>query len=282
MPTAATSHPPPAHTRPENAYTTRRFITDDERKRLRLGPKPTRYAYNLEPHRSFFPLRLARYPALAETIADEVNAARNRDPNALPLKLADIGSGRGRSLQYTEPLGVADAVEWHGIDLESHRAHNPARWTSLTDANIEQGLPWDDATFDIAVCEQVLEHLTNPTAVLQDIRRILKPRGLIVAGVPVFPAPVAATRRLLVPKDTRKHRVETGHPQTFSAASFARLVTQAGIAVEQVRGFRIISGGPLLRPLENTFAWYRFARRVGAALPGLCVEAQVVARKPQS
>jgi hypothetical protein len=51
------------------------------------------------------------------------------------------------------------------------------------------------------------------------------------------------------------------------------------LEIEQVRGFRIVSGGPL-RPLESYRWWWQFNRRLGARLPSLCTEVQVVAQKP--
>lgn len=257
---------------PANPLLVKRSEPASEQLVREKGVRTVRYAYGVEPGRLHFPLRLARYAGVAEAIANAVNAA----PQDTTLKLLDVGSGRGRSLRYTEPFNLQHRIEWHGVDLESQRAHKPEHWASLTDLDVESGLPFDDAAFDIAICEQVLEHLQNPTKVLQDMARILKPGGLIIAGVPTFAAPVAAARRLLISE--KAQRIETGHPQTFSSNSFAKLIESAGFTVTNVRGFRILSGG-LLKPLENTPWWYSLNRKVGAALPSLCVETQVLATR---
>ncbi len=253
--------------------------------RKRRGPAPEHvqvnrgltempYAYSVEPARSHFPLRLARYAALAETIAE---AASARQPER-PMRLLDVGAGRGRSLRYTEAFGVADRAEWHGIDLESHRVYKPERWASLRDVNVEDGLPFDDAAFDFAVCEQVLEHLERPGPVLGEMRRVLRPGGRLVAGVPVFPGPIAALRRGLFSGPARALGLKTGHPQTFSAKSFAALIAGSGFKVDEVRGFRIVSGGPF-RPFESRAGWYTLNRKIGRAAPGLCIEVQVLATR---
>jgi len=247
--------------------------------RRQTGWKHIRQAFGLEPLRTFYPLRLARYPAMAEAIADHARSKAHANPPTTQLRLLDVGAGRGRSLQYTEQLNAAHLIEWHGVDLESHRVYDPPKWTSLQDLDVEEGLPFESQTFDIAICEQVLEHLEDPTPVIRDIARTLKPGGLFIAGVPTFASPVAASRRLLFNTLGNALKLKTGHPQTFSAASFARTIARSGFDIKTVRGFRIISGGPLLRPLENHPSWYRFNRKLGAALPGLCIETQVLATR---
>ena len=55
-------------------------------------------------------------------------------------------------------------------------------------------IPCGDAAFDVAVCEQVLEHVDDPRAALVEIARCLRPEGLLVFGVPTFPPGIAQIR----------------------------------------------------------------------------------------
>jgi SAM-dependent methyltransferase len=43
-------------------------------------------------------------------------------------------------------------------------------------------LPFADASFDAAHCERVLMHLDDPTAALREMRRVVKPGGVVVAA----------------------------------------------------------------------------------------------------
>ncbi|HEX5167177.1 MAG TPA: methyltransferase domain-containing protein [Thermomicrobiales bacterium] len=45
-------------------------------------------------------------------------------------------------------------------------------------------LPYDDQCFDIAHCERVLMHLADPQAALQEMRRVVRPGGRVVAVEP--------------------------------------------------------------------------------------------------
>ena len=245
-------------------------------------------AFGVEPSDRAYRLRLARYPALAATVADFVRARTvGGAPGAAPVRLLDVGVGRGRSLRYVEPLGVAEAVRWHGIDLDprlAQRLHHAAAWRAVL-ADAARGLPFRDATFDIVLAEQVLEHLDDPAAALAEIARVLRPGGLLVAGVPTFPPGIAALRDLagkLVSHDDALHG--HGHVRTFSAPAFRRLVEGVrhfgapAFDVETVRGFRSMSGG-LLSPLEDLRWWWRLNATVFGALPWFAAEVQVVARR---
>jgi ubiquinone/menaquinone biosynthesis C-methylase UbiE len=46
------------------------------------------------------------------------------------------------------------------------------------DANV---LPFDDNTFDIVHCHQVLQHVKNPVDILKEMRRVTKPGGIVAA-----------------------------------------------------------------------------------------------------
>ena len=233
----------------------------------------SRLAFGVEPSDRRFRLRLARYPALAETVAAIVRAAPGR------VRLLDAGVGRGRTRRYLAPLGVTDRIEFHGVDLHpdiAKRCHDAAAW-KLIRADLARWLPYRDATFDVVVCEQVLEHVDDPRAALVEIARVLRPGGLLVAGVPTFPPGVAGLRDRVAPAFHAASEYEHGHVQSFTKGSFVRLVRDAGaFDVRSVRGFRSFSGG-LASPLEDFRWWWRVNAAFGRALPSFCAEVQIVA-----
>jgi SAM-dependent methyltransferase len=51
-------------------------------------------------------------------------------------------------------------------------------------ADVEEPLPFADASFDAVVAGELLEHLRFPHAVVAEIRRVLRPRGVVVGSVP--------------------------------------------------------------------------------------------------
>jgi ubiquinone/menaquinone biosynthesis C-methylase UbiE len=113
-------------------------------------------------------------------------------------RLLDVGCGPG-----TITTGLAEAVgpgEVIGVDfaeqaVESARAAAAERGDTRT--RFEQAdvyaLPYDDASFDVVHCHQVLHHLTDQVAALREMRRVCRPGGLVAvrevdyAGMVWFP-----------------------------------------------------------------------------------------------
>jgi ubiquinone/menaquinone biosynthesis C-methylase UbiE len=50
--------------------------------------------------------------------------------------------------------------------------------------NLDETLPYDDATFDCVVCIEGLEHIENPANAIREFSRLLKPGGTLVVSVP--------------------------------------------------------------------------------------------------
>lgn len=230
-------------------------------------------AFGVEPSIRRYRLRLARYPALADTLA---GFAREH-PTGRALRLLDAGVGRGRTLRYLAPTGAAARFSAVGIDLDPRvreRVHDAARWRLLR-ADLDRPLPFRDAAFDVVVCEQVLEHLHDPHDALREMVRCLRPGGLLIVGVPVFPPGVAWLRTHL--QGLRRADGHHTHVGTWTAGALERLLRSTGeLDVRTVRGFRSASGG-LLSPLEDLRWWWRLNVAFGRALPSLCAEVQAVA-----
>jgi SAM-dependent methyltransferase len=89
-------------------------------------------------------------------------------------KLIDLGCG---SAPFWPNL--VDHVEvYHGIDLWPRSDH-----TSFA-GDIQSLAMVRDATYDSAMCIEVLEHVPDPFAAVASIARVLKPGGVAVISVP--------------------------------------------------------------------------------------------------
>ena len=119
---------------------------------------------------------------------------RNAETNAthlLPhlkpgLRLLDFGCGPG-----SITVGLANAVnpgEVHGIDKEESQidvARNVAKAGGHQNAFFHVGdvtaLPFEDNFFDVAHCHAVLMHVPDTSATLAEVKRVLKPGGIIAS-----------------------------------------------------------------------------------------------------
>jgi SAM-dependent methyltransferase len=270
----------------------RKFVAADETalsspsdwwnlRKMSAVAKPN-HAFGVDPTRpERYSLRQSRYDALAEDVsrwAGEAAAAGS------PLRVLDIGCGTGVSLRYIEARPHFEAVRLSGADVESRPRYREEAFEAYYVGDLMQGYPEiPSGSFDVVLCEQVLEHLPRLEVAIATLERVLRPGGKLIVGVPIFPPPLAYLRRHLVPHLDRAFQpgVVRGHVQAFSARSFlTAMAAHSQLRLLEIRGFRIVSGG-LLKPLENHRWWWRFNRRLGRILPSLCIEIQAVMERPR-
>jgi SAM-dependent methyltransferase len=93
----------------------------------------------------------------------------------------DYGAGRG-NVEQMNFKGIAKFVA--GIDPEEVVSINPyldeAKQLDLKN-NI---IPYADNTFDLVFSDNVMEHIQNPSVVLKEIMRVLKPGGVFLSKTP--------------------------------------------------------------------------------------------------
>jgi SAM-dependent methyltransferase len=110
-------------------------------------------------------------------------------PERIPLFKAAIGRGRRvldlgcRSGALTRHfLGGNEVV---GLDVDrSALARAAALGIEPVEADVEEPLPFEDASFDAVVAGELLEHLQFPDALVAEARRVLRPGGVFVGSVP--------------------------------------------------------------------------------------------------
>lgn len=99
------------------------------------------------------------------------------------LKVLDVGGGNG---QFLEWLGVKNAavldISASGLKDAKRRGFKPIK------ADVQKKYPLPENSFDIVVCFETIEHVDRPVDMLKNIRRCLKPGGLLLLGVPNLPA----------------------------------------------------------------------------------------------
>ena len=118
-----------------------------------------------------FAVDLARHRAAYVYARAQIRAGRT----------LDLGSGSGHG---TSELGAAGASVV-GIDRVAPDAasRSAGEGTCFARADL-RSLPFRDATFDLIVSFQVIEHLEDPSDYLDAIARLLKPDGLALLTTP--------------------------------------------------------------------------------------------------
>ncbi len=95
-----------------------------------------------------------------------------------------------------------------------------------------------DSYFDLVICNDVLEHLIDPTGTLMSLRRKLTPDGVIVASIPNVRYSRALSKIVLrkdFPKDDEGIFDRT-HLHFFTRKSIGRTFEQAGFTLSRIEG----------------------------------------------
>ncbi|HXK37074.1 MAG TPA: class I SAM-dependent methyltransferase [Candidatus Paceibacterota bacterium] len=98
------------------------------------------------------------------------------------LSLLDVGCGPGNIVDLLLPFGRT-----YGIDPSPDAVRIAAGrgFTELRVADVEH-IPYPDAMFDIVTAIDIVEHVEDDLGALREIRRVLKPGGILFFSVPAY------------------------------------------------------------------------------------------------
>lgn len=140
-------------------------------------------------------LRTSRMPPSIPENIPPANGPReygNTEANSLFLQLTgaldgrprvlEIGSGAGRMLHHLHQRGLAV----RGVEIDSDLVAEAKHWYPDLPIELTTGvhLPFPDASFDVVLSFDVLEHIPQVDAHLAEVRRVLTPRGVYLMQTP--------------------------------------------------------------------------------------------------
>jgi SAM-dependent methyltransferase len=173
------------------------------------------------------------------------DVTRHFKPDA---KLLDVGCGTGWLAEHFS--------DYTGIDGSPEAvAAAQAKDRPIVLGDVNEPLPFEDASFDGVVLKDLLEHVADPVAVVRETHRVLKPGGRVFASSP------DAQRWVW---DDYTHR------RPFTRKAFRLLFADQGFAVEQAGYESVMPGTSIVsRRMPNNrrpaplraAAWLPFVRR---------------------
>jgi SAM-dependent methyltransferase len=96
--------------------------------------------------------------------------------NGKKFRVLDVGSGSGSLGKKL--IGLGHQVV--GFDVNPEALKQP--WAVLSD--ITKDWPVEEESFDVVICTDVAEHLEDPAHILRQAKKVLKPDGNLIFGVP--------------------------------------------------------------------------------------------------
>ncbi len=122
-------------------------------------------------------------------------AARVLDLGCAGGFMAEALATRGADVTGIDPAAEAIAAAKHHAAIMGH---------AITyDTGVGEALPYDDASFDVVVCVDVLEHVSDLPRVLAEIARVLRPGGVFLFDT-INRNPLARLATITVAEDILK------------------------------------------------------------------------------
>ncbi|MDB5670579.1 MAG: hypothetical protein JWO25_1538 [Alphaproteobacteria bacterium] len=122
---------------------------------------------------------IASMMAHSKAIRDRIEAVK---PVAHDARVLEVGCGAHGLIFF---FGAGEGI---GVDplADHYRTLFPA-WQSRAETIAVGGetLPFDDASFDVVLCDNVVDHALSPRKILEEIARVLKPGGTLYFEVNV-------------------------------------------------------------------------------------------------
>lgn len=139
--------------------------------------------------------------------------------HAFAGRVLNAGCGEGAYCPWLESRPGVTRIDNIDLDIPAgYAALHPDPRHHLQSGSLT-ALPYADASFDAALCTEVLEHIPDHEAAVAELARVMKPGGTLIASVPLLPAPFD-------PSHVR---------EGYTVDSFRALLAGAGFVVEEHR-----------------------------------------------
>lgn len=132
------------------------------------------------------------------------------------IRVLDVGCGTGAVMQFLKERGW----EVYGVDPNSEALGYCADKGLTVKSGTAEKIDFPTGSFDIVLALDVLEHTDDDGLSVNEIKRILKPRGIFICTVP-------AHQFLWSYHDEYLH-----HQRRYSKQQLLTLLTQAGMKVK--------------------------------------------------
>lgn len=145
--------------------------------------------------------------------------------------ILDVGTSSGTNLRLLKEMGF---TRYRGLDPSP----DAIRWCAEKGlGTVDQGtvlaIPHPDATFDLVLATDIIEHVGDDVAALAELRRVLKSDGTLLLTVPAFPS-------LWGLQDEVAH-----HERRYRAGPFLDRVARAGLACRESHHFNFLLFAPI-------------------------------------
>jgi len=160
------------------------------------------------------------------------------DPKGERLDILDMPAGNGLLAERLRNAGHTVTC----ADINSERQ-------DYVFVNMEQPLPFAEASFDVISCLEGIEHIINPDRLIKELSRVLRPNGLVILSLPNIQSLYSRLMFLFSgifyqyePENYRHPggaQIDRGHISPLALPQLTYLFGEYGLTSEQVTGDRV-------------------------------------------
>jgi 2-polyprenyl-3-methyl-5-hydroxy-6-metoxy-1,4-benzoquinol methylase len=153
---------------------------------------------------------------------------------AAPSRILDAGCGDGINLMFLSRMRTERqwrttivGTDYSSLRVSRARTHDASR---LVRACVVE-LGFRDESFDVVLCNQVLEHVPEDRTGFRELRRVLRPGGLLMIGVPNEGSPLGLLRNHVL---QRSILTTTDHVNMYTDRLLRARLEGAGVEVVRI------------------------------------------------
>ena len=176
--------------------------------------------------------------------------------------IVDVGCGKGHFVENVQ----YDTKSVLGVEIDSACRKNLDEKGISNSADIGH-LP--DDSIDTVFCFHVLEHLIEPMKILSEMRRVLRPGGVIIIEVPHARDFLLTT---LGGDAYKLFALWSQHLILHTRSSLERLIAEAGFTSQQTEGIQRY-------PLSNHLHWLKVQKPGGHKSLLSCIDSPALVRE---
>lgn len=128
-----------------------------------------------------------RIQYMNDKIAEHFNSIQNKEDDLQPLKnlnIIDVGCGGGLISVPICQLGAkVTAIDANSYNIKALSEYTKNNNLSINPINttVEEYINnYPDQLYDVVLCLEVLEHVSNQSAFIQNLLKLLKPTGILI------------------------------------------------------------------------------------------------------
>jgi SAM-dependent methyltransferase len=150
------------------------------------------------------------------------------------LRILDVGCGTGGNFPFLAGYGEVEGCDYSEEAIRFCRLRGG---TPVQEASIYE-LPYEDGSFDLVTCLDVIEHLRFDLPAFRELARVLKPGGHLLATLPARP-------RLYSDFDC-----VAGHLRRYTLQQIRMLLREGGFETLRLTGYTAV-----IHPVVRFYKW---------------------------